>query len=507
MALSSIELAQFIEEKGINDKKISVQNLINIYKDDWRYIIILELAQQFTQLSQDKLRPLITQEMNIIKRVTNETSLVYKNPAKRKALIPQETEEEIDGVKTKTTTFIEDANYESVMAKTTINSTMKQVNRYTTLTNQTLLKVVWRDKKIDYDMLTFDNAEIFTEEDDWKKIIAVKYFIDLQLPIDRDERDNVTSIQNQDTAEFSTMFLWTLEDRDETSGIYKKSFVRKMRNIEGEMVELSKEENPYKDEDGNFVLPFVFIPNKTPHENLLDFTTGNDVLDGNINIALNYIHINNIIKYQSYILMYIKANDKSAFPDSWDLDMSSILTLLDTDGNAEVGSVDLQAKIKDLWSVIFERIILILGSRNIPPSAVRISGSPESGIKIRLDKNALLENREDDIELYRDSERKIFELTRIVNNHHDFNNQISEEAELNIDFGEIDFPTTRQEDAAADHMEIQDNTLTPWEVLQRKNPDLTDDEAKEKFEANKAFNTVAVGGLSEIEQPDNTLDQ
>lgn len=519
MALSNIELKKFIVEKGINDRKLAVKNLIDVYKDDWEDQIRSELSRQFTSLSQDKLRFLITREMNLVKRVVNETALVYKNNAVRKALVSNG--KGVDGVED----FTIDENYEKIIAKSSINSIMKQVNRYTKLSNQTMLRVVWRDKKIDFDMLTFDNVEIFTDPEDWTKIIAIKYFIDLELPsTSADLNDDVTigtndaflsagsdnsfgvSITEANDASFSTMFLWTLEDKDSISGEYLKSFVRTYNKKDGEMVEVKKEDNLYFDQDGFPVLPFVFFPNKTPHSTLTDYTSGNDVYDANMNVALNYVHLNELIKYQSYKQIFVKASDATSFPSSWNLDPQSVIALTDTDNNTDIGTLDLQSDITKIMELIRDRIIMVFSQVGIPPSAIQLSGTPESGIAIRLDKQSLMEFREDDIEIYREKEKALFEVVRIINNFHN-TEKISEDAEINIDFAEITFPTTRQEEAAADALEIQNNSLTGWQILQRKNPDLTDDQAKEKYQENKDFNSNQLGGLSEIEQPKNVIEK
>jgi hypothetical protein len=52
--------------------------------------------------------------------------------------------------------------------------------------------VVWRDGKIDYDIITFDNAEIITDPNDWKKIIGIKYYIGLRMPYYDDKFVHVT---------------------------------------------------------------------------------------------------------------------------------------------------------------------------------------------------------------------------------------------------------------------------------------------------------------------------
>ena len=94
MPLSTAQLNKYLEQNGINNRKLAVKNLIDVYKDDWDGIILDELAKQFNKLNAKTLRPLITKELNLIKKITNETALVYKTPAMRTAIVGEVVEGE-----------------------------------------------------------------------------------------------------------------------------------------------------------------------------------------------------------------------------------------------------------------------------------------------------------------------------------------------------------------------------------------------------------------------------
>ena len=515
MALTTEQLNKYIQENGINNKKLAMKNLLDVYYDNWEGIILDELALQFKKSNKDKLRPLITKELNLIKKVTNSLALVYKNAAARVAVIGEAIKAEDIKV---------DEAYEEIIKDTDIDMTMKAVNKMVELTNQCLLKVNWRNERIEFDILTFDNAEIATDPEDWKKIVCIKYYVDLVLPEDQSRSygesiykanptyaaDGTTSfgvpIDDAAKTQYSTMFLWTLEDRDE-NGNYEEARLRKYyyQNTDPYF----DEEVTFKDKNGFAVLPFVFFPKTTPIRSLVDYTTGNDLWDGNLNTAINMIHLNQLIKYQSYKLIAITTSSPTAFQGDLSLDPQTILKLYDPDGNTDVEVLDTQTSILDIWQVIRERIITIFASSNIPPNAMRLSGSPESGYKVHLDKQGLIEMREDDIQIYRTKEKELFNIIRIVNNVHN-KLKINEEAVFKIDFAEITPPESPEDKAKADTVQIMNNTKTPIDFIMRDNPDLTRDEATIVFNNNKAINSGALppgAALTEVEQPITTDEE
>ena len=367
------QLNELIKNQSINAVKISVKELIDIYQDNWDHIIRAELRDQFSQTTYDYMKWLITKEMNLLKRVINEISVIYKKPAERKAIIKSKDREGIEVLQ-------EDEVYAEAIDKTNIDIVLNKVNQYTNLLNNVLVKTVWRDKRIEFDIINFDNAEIYTHIDDWTKIIAIKYYVGIELPYQYNgagsergyksraeggvynliggyETESGVYIQKYDKA-----YLYTLEDiEDQESGIIaKKGYIYEYKQVNGSEELTGKEENPYRDIYGNVILPFTLFQKDYPIDQLLNFTCGNDLRDANMNIAMSLIHLNNLLKYQSYKQVWLKSEDMTKVPKKLRLDPAAVLKL--ESEKSEVGVIDLQTAIDKHWTIINSRILMILSN-------------------------------------------------------------------------------------------------------------------------------------------------
>lgn len=500
--------SKFAVKKGISE-------LIDVYKDNWDYILRNELLRQFTDENVSDLKWLTTKEMNLIKRVINEISLVYKNPAVRKAIIKDEVKDKTGIV---TAEAQEDENYKNMIADSNINTVMKQVNRYTELANHVMLKSVFRNNKMDFDIMMFDNVEILWHPDDWKRIIAVKYYIGLQLPnmtrfTDPDNPYKVSDdvYEARDITKDGTTFekyqrsvLYTIEDYEENKDDevikYQKGYIYTYeQQVGGKDYEerlLSKEENPYRDIDGNVILPFVLFSKTFPIYRLLDFTTGNDLFDANLSTAMNLIHLNELIKYQTHIQLWMVVADKSAEPKKKKLSAKDIMVIRSKNGIGSVGTIDLQSAIDKLWNVIKERIVSVLSNYGISPQNFTMSGQPASGFAIMLDNRALLEMREDAIPIYREKEKELFGVMQSVWNYHNPDKMINVKSEFKIDFGEVTFPQSVDEKSRSMTVLMRFNVKTPLDYIKEDNPDLTDEAAMRVFQKNKAINQEITGGVT-----------
>jgi hypothetical protein len=496
------KINETIKKLAANTIKWVVKNQKDIYRDDWDYVIQRELDTQFIKDTFKDLCLLTTKELNLLKRVVNEISNVYMEPAERIAVVGADKEGKPKN----------DAVYEELLEKAQIHTVAKAWNRYTNLTNNLLVRPVWRDARIDYDIHTFDNAEILTDDEDWKKIIAVKYYMGLQLPfydafVDSDAGAVATFSDPKKKLpqgalmgqfdEYTYSHLWTLEDKDKTTGQYMKSFVYKFRKNTGsnteELVEV--ENNPYIDKDGHFVLPFVLFSKVYPVDKLLDFTTGNDLLDLTINTAINMVHYNALVKYSAWKQKYIVTENPQDIPENIGLAVQRIAVLpTRKDAATTVGIWDQESDLKDFWETLLDRLRTGLAQYGMDAESFQRSGSGESGFKLKVKKEGLQERRRDQIEMYREYERQLFDVTRIVNNWHN-NKNISDTAEFKIDFGDIDYPSDATEEANLWTTKIMNNVATPVDWIKNDNPDLDDKEAMKEFQENKKINSLTIGGV------------
>lgn len=514
-------MSQSITQRRVRTGRIlhvkrAVQDLINIFKDNWFYIIEHELIHQLTYETFQKYRFLITQEINLLKRVVSDTSLVYKDPAERKAVVPSSS------LETESTT---DENYDLSQKDTNKQFAMQAINKYTNLTNHSLLKVTYRNQKLDYDVINFNNAEIFTDAEDWMRIIAVKHFFGLNVNEGHDNfishdakshhpifkfNENEEGVIDGAVQEFSMAKLWVIEDvprlgiiEDGSDDVIEGGFIYTIEHT-GDLERITKKEPiPYKDKEGKPILPFVLFSKEYPVDNLLDFTTGNDLRDLNINVAILMVYLNTVEKYQSFKQVVMNTDDPESIPNDISISPSEILINPTKEGGGSVQVLDLQADTKIKFDLIKERIMTTLSTYNISPENFTMSASPQSGFALKISNIGKIESREAQVPMYRVREKEVFEKERIIWNHHQPTKKINENAELMIDFAELDFPKSPDEKAAEFTFLKSHNAKTEIDLIMSLNPDLTEEQAKDRWEENKAFNQASQPqfGLTPPEQP------
>lgn len=495
------KITDYLDQAASDAQKLDVRNLIEMYNDNWYDQIREELARQFSQKVRRKLRNLITTEFNLLKRVTNEISLVYKRPATRKAVLVSDGE---DGSKIEA----DDKNYNEMLYGSNIDAVMKQVNKYVTFLNQVVVRPVVRNGKMEYDMLTLDNCEIVTDPVDWKRIVAVKYYIGLDLPstyeikTDSDIRKRTEEPRGTGTgfnlSEYNEAYLWALEDSEEEysddDGFtkvrkYRRGMIYRLKREGGKDITIDDGEEIRYKENGEAILPFVIFWKDYPVRQLIDTTTGTDLRDANIRLAVNVTHMQYLLKFQSYKVAQITTRDASTLPKELCLDPGHLYVNEDSEGNsAGLEVIDFTASIKEIWDALVSGVTLFLSNYFISPANFTLSGSPSSGFAMKISNQAKLEFREDQVDIYREREHELFRISRIVWNTDVKGKPISEKAELRIDFAEPTFPESPDEQMTEWTFLKTANAVTDIDLIMRRNPDLTREEATKEYMRNKAFN-------------------
>lgn len=500
--------------------RIAVRNRKNIYNDCWEYIIREELKDQFTQKSLDKLKCLVTGELNVFKRTINTISTIYKDTASRKAILPEGLEgvedvEDVDVSQLKT-----DPVYDKIIKKFPFDLMMQKANQMTNATNACAVRSVYRDGKMDYDVITFDNLQILFDPEDWKKIIAYQFYIGesplFEQPAAEITNDQIKADPHRDRfnrraprATFERAILYTSDSEVFPERLRGKIIHYKQNAGADAIIDVDEagnqriEDNPYKDAEGKTVMPFTLILKEYPVDRLIDYTSGNDLVYLAINSAINYIHMNSLIKYQSWKQGYIIS----------DLDMPGNMLMDPAEwikvpaskngGTTDVGLLDLQASIKDQWEVIVERIALGVAQYGIDvESLVRKGGSPESGFSLEIRKEGLREIREAQIPIYRAAEKDLFEKTRIVYNFHNPDAPINPESKFFIDFGESTGSINQAERDQHWLTVIRENVNNVLNWAKEENPDLqTDKEAELFVKKNRSINANFPVSVRPVEQP------
>ena len=112
------------------------------------------------------------------------------------------------------------------------------------------------------------------------------------------------------------------------------------------------------------------------------------------------------------------------------------------------------------------------------------SDRPDSGIALKIKDLEKNESYQDDLDLYRMYEMKIYDLERAIGQYNGFNLPTS----IGIDFNEPEYPQTVPDQIAMESFCLENDLTTKAKLLQERNKDLTLDEAQQIIEENKEIN-------------------
>ena len=459
------QINQQVRTAGKLHLKRHVQSLIDIYKDNWHHIIEQELSYQVSPETFEKFFFLVTQELNVLKRVINELSILYKDPAERKAVVKgKELDTDDEGNESLIESQTDDDNYTLSQKDTNKDFVMQECNRYTNNTNNTLVKVTYREDKLDYDLIAFNNAEVFTDVEDWKKIIAVKHYFGLDLedyghvnhsghghggsihsnhfPVMQFDSNN-DGIAAPPVLPYTRAKVWVIKDipkegiiEDGSVGEILKPGIYTIEPGDDREIVTKVEDIPYLDDNGEPILPFILFQKVYPVERLLDFTTGNDLRDLNINVAILMVWLNSVEKFQSFKQLVFNTDNPEALPKTG-LKLGPADAIINpTKENAgSVQVLDLQADIISKFEVIKQRIVNVLAGYGISPQNFTMSAQATSGFSLKISNIGKIEARQIQIPMYRLKEHEIYGVERIIWNYHRPSEKISEEEEFNVQKG------------------------------------------------------------------------
>lgn len=147
--------------------------------------------------------------------------------------------------------------------------------------------------------------------------------------------------------------------------------------------------------------------------------------------------------------------------------------------------------IEEIQGFIDWYIKYIASMKGLNPSAVLAQLKDTSDYQKIMDAVDQMEMRKDDLEVCRTYEKDRFEITRKVWNAHaqEFGKkEIPEDLTLKVDFAEIEIHKTPADEQAEFEFELKYNLTTPAEFLMKRNPDLDLKEAQQIIDDNLKFN-------------------
>ena len=436
-------------------RRQEAENRLSIYNDAWLDILDAEMDNQFNEKTRGDVKQMPAIDQNVLKRIVNEVSVVYQSPANRAFIIGEGD------------TAKEDENYNDLMNAIPINLTMEKTNRMTNLINESLIYIVPRNDRIEYDILTSDLVEVYQNPENSKDVEAICF--------------TQTLVDTKGTATIYYIY-WDVAGKH-----LKFDADFEPVSIEGN----PNDENPYKDPNnkGRTILPFVIFHKDFPINTVWNPTLGGDVVSNTKQVGVLLTYLNYLYKTQSFKQKYFTGvNVKDVLKD---LVNDPLWNIVINSPDGKVGVLDYQVAIDTLWEIIMAKIGAVANNYGMSLDNFKLVGAPESGYALKIKNLPLEKIVEGQIKLYRWHEKDLAEKTRIINNYQFKNAKINEKAVFKIDFAEPVYPENPEDTRKQWTFDIQMGAKSAADYSIAVNPDLkSEKEAIESIKKNMKTNAL-----------------
>lgn len=391
-----------------NARKQDAEKRLAYYHDEQSAYVLEQLQKQFTDTDKFQIAFL-----NIVKKIVNNLATSYLTPPIR----------EIDG------SDRDQKIYRDIIDGSGFIPKMKLASRYTKLLKVVLIRPVWRQGRIDFDILTPDILDITTGETP-EDILSVKICHYLS------KRDEITQS------------LWTAD-------------YFRLLDVNGSDLQ-QPQFNPYG------IIPFVPLWDRCPTNDFWQ-AGGDDLISIQDAINQKLTDLIYIIRMQGYGQPVIKGlldqgNLKTGPGCAIELQARSESDFYYAKTNAPI-----DATLRAIEFLIMQAAV----SNGLSSASMTIKPTQESGIAKIVGSQELKEQRLDAVDLFRNYEKQIFHTLKTVWNTHNPGRRFSKDCTLLLDFAEPRQPVSVDKQAEAWKNQIDMGILSPVDILLEKNPDLT----------------------------------
>jgi len=363
--------------------------------------------------------------INAVRKVVNALATVYLSDAVRVVLDGKPSDTEI---------------YAEIESSTQMPTKMKLSNRYVTLLGTIMLRAVWRNGKMDLDVLTGDVLDVVTG-DTPEDVIAVL------VTFDRSGRNEEIEYD-----------LWTAET-------YQRL------NYRGYILE--SEPNPYG------VIPFIPVFSHVPTETFW-FPGAADLIVVQDEVNRRLTNLSYTADLQGFGLLWTRGATEARggkIPDF----IANPGSYVGLPKDGEIGFASPNAPIQDILAMVDFLLKQAAITNGLTASSMSTNPTQESGISKLVGNSELEEQRRDSIALFAGYEQKLFDLFRIVWNHHNPQRPMSEAATLRVDFYDPKPVLSGLEQAKEWDLLLDRGLISPVDIMIERNPDLTREEAKQRL--------------------------
>lgn len=238
----------------------------------------------------------------------------------------------------------------------------------------------------------------------------------------------------------------------------------------------NEKDNPYG------ILPFAF----THREDQIDsfYVEGaNDIINCNEQVNISMTEMNLGLRFNMFGQPWV--NGLNADQNMVRAGSNTILDMGD-DGAYNITSPN--GNIMEAIQNIKFQIELVASNNHLWIQWAESGGEVPSGISLMVKDMERKEDYYDDVSLWRLYEKELYDIERTIAGY----NGISLPEEFGIDFYEVEYPKTVQDQILKDEFDLNQNLITQAKIMVRENKDLSLQQAQSIIEENKAVNAEIV---------------
>lgn len=466
----------------------NIDKRILMLQDDWKqdlcnYIMerMHKQVREYYFPQSGRVTPLmpLPMHLNIFKRVIEQISQIYNRNAIR-SFRRKVTDANIEGELLEPK-FEQDKRFSDIVGDR-YNSVLQLVNRMANACNIVGIRPVPDRKErtgFRYDILTPDQFYPYQDPDNPSRLIGLIYVVDMT-----DTNDSRTSTFNIDTRR-EVLFYIGREGEE--------PFFAEATNRDEDF---EKQPYPWINSKGEPYIPIAFFRSEEPLTGeFVNRTRGEDLYQGTLHTGDLLARWELAYKTTSHKQLALLGHDLGELPENMVKDGISILPLPISKDDGEVQIFDWQINLESNWVSLQKYIESIISNYGL--SLDKFKATPQSGLSIKLQNEDLISRIKSQQELFRSSERDLAEIIRMENNRvysgREFS-AIDENAEFQIDFGDLPFEPEPLELVDQFEKLAQKGVFSWAEILKRFNPDIpTIEEAQEIIKRNMRLNRESRG--------------
>jgi len=237
-------------------------------------------------------------------------------------------------------------------------------------------------------------------------------------------------------------------------------------------------------------LPFIPIHKGFRDDSFWQIYKGDDLVKGNIQVAIKLTILNQLIKFQSFKQLVATSEAKQSL-DGIALDPASVIYLFGE--GSDIKTLDLESNYKMLWDTINEINQNIATNYKISGNMFKMTGTPSSGFSLLMENIKLDSFVGKQQKYYKKIEQDLFNLFKKMDDKMSLG--IIKGDNLKTNFGELPYPKSDKELLDEQEKAISIGLTNAVAIIQ-KEKGVDEDEAMKIYKENIEYRNMANENLN-----------